>query len=250
MSMTVSWIVLTFNRAEKVRRAMLHNKEQAGACWDELVWVDNGSRDHVRTVMETSQPDVSVLLKENLGVAKGYNRAMALATKDLIVITGCDMLMPKNWLATFLNYMEKIPSTGVACMYSKPLDRVKERLRSPRDERLGGLPFRRAMPIERRCFRRSLLKDFGYLNEGFGFYGHEDCAWAQTVEKICDQKGLLYYVIPNEIAEHLGNEGCDEFNGKDDLPYHNFKYRESHDPSKQKLLTELRLQGWPAFYPY
>lgn len=40
---TVSWIVLTYNRADTVKKSLDHNFANAGAVPDELIWVDNGS---------------------------------------------------------------------------------------------------------------------------------------------------------------------------------------------------------------
>lgn len=254
--MKVSWLVLTYNRAEKVQRAITHNMRTAGRKWHELVWVDNGSIDGVRSVMQAAKPDVSVLHATNLGVAAGYNRAMALATGTHMVITGCDMLMPECWLDTMCRYFEAIPETGVACMYSGPLSWVPERARKGggdgkwlREER-GGLPIVHAMPIGRRMFSRELLRSTGYLREDFGLYGWEDCEWGHRAERVCDEKKLLYYVIPDQIAEHLGTEGVIGFDGKDEREYHAFKQAETKDPKKQEVMSRCRAQNWPYYTPY
>lgn len=254
--MKVSWLLLTYNRAEKVQRAVTHNMRTAGRKWDELIWVDNGSSDGVRSVMSALKPDVSVLHDRNLGVAPGYNRAMVLATGTHLVITGCDMLMPEGWLDTFCRYFEAIPETGVASIYSGPLSDLPERARKgkgrgdwQREER-NGLPFIHAMPIGRRMFRRELLRDAGYLREDFGLYGWEDCEWGRRVERVCDEQGLLYYVIPDQIAEHLGTEGIHGYDGKDEREYHAFKQRESNDPAKQAVLRRCETENYPYWSPY
>lgn len=253
---TVSWVVLTYNRCESVRKAITHCMEYAGEKWDELVWVDNGSVDGVRDFMRSLKPDVTILNKENLGVAKGYNRGLALSSCDYVVITGCDMLMPDGWLRTFKEYVRRIPQTGVACIYSGPLSWVPERARkgTPEElwkrETLNGLDIVHAMPIGRRILSRRLLMEIGFFHEGFGLYGWDDVVWGHRAEKICDEKGLLYYVIPDQIAEHLGTEGVMMFDGKDDFDYHAFKKKEADDRNKHKLMAELSRQGWPYFNPY
>jgi hypothetical protein len=55
--MKTSWIVLTHNRADKVAKAMQHNVACAGDIHDELIWVDNGSTDHIADVMLSYHPD-------------------------------------------------------------------------------------------------------------------------------------------------------------------------------------------------
>lgn len=250
MSITVSWLMLTYNRADKVEKSIRHNLTNAGDIADEVCWVDNGSTDNVRSVVRRLlNPDVSVLHNENLGVAKGYNRAMLLASKEYILITGCDMLMPKDWLKTFKEYVANIPDTGVACIYSQPIEKVPERRRGE-IEFVNGLPVMRAMPIGRRIYKRELLKKIGYLREDFGLYGHEDVEWGYRAERVCDEQLLRYYMIPGQIAEHLGNEGVEAFNGMDEKSYHEFKQCEVNDPHKEKLMTWCRQRKWPYYNPY
>lgn len=247
---TISWVILTYNRRETVTKAIDHCMANAGAKWDEIVWVDNGSTDGMENTLFNFEPDVAVLNNTNLGVAKGYNRGMALATKDYIVITGCDMKMPNNWLRTFKEYVEHIPQTGVACMYSRHWTEKPERIRKFGIDDVHGLPIVHAMPIERRIFRRDLLADFGYLPETFGLYGVEDLCWAYRAEKVCAEKGLLTYVIPGFVAEHLGTEGVNKADGKDSFEYHAFKQKEVQDASKLIEFERLRDLGWPKSSPY
>ncbi len=256
MSPTVSWVILTYNRAEMVDRALTHCMDNAGDKWDELIWVDNGSSfkdwSYLNAVLD---PDISIRNKTNLGVAKGYNRGLGLATKDYIVLTGCDMLLPDNWLATFKRYVTEIPQTGVACIYSKPLSECPDRMRKSYAgvwsyDSFNGLPIAHAMPIERRIFRRSLLSEIGYFPEDFGLYGYDDVAWSFRAEKVCDQMGLLYYVIPDMQSIHLGTEGASEYDGKEDAEYHRMKRKEADDQRKMLTLARRKAQGWPKFTPF
>lgn len=250
--MTVSWIILTYNRGEIVKRSVTHNFDCAGAVPDELIWVDNGSTDKIcREFMQSMDPEVSVLHNENRGVAKGYNAAMTAASKDYIVITGSDMLLPNNWLATFKEYVATIPNTGSACIYSSHWTEKPERHRKQYGiQVVNDLPLVHAMPIERRIFRRSLLTEFGYYPESFGLYGFDDIAYAHRIEKVCDEMGLLYYCIPDLVAEHLGTEGIARYDGKDAAEYHAMKQKEARDSAKRVELERLRNLGWPKFDPH
>lgn len=248
--MKVSWLILTYNRAEKVQRSVTWNMTHAGEAWDELVWVDNGSTDGVRGVMQAFSPDVSVLNPKNLGVAVGYNQALQAGTSDFLVITGCDMLMPKGWLKTMKDCFRRIPRTGIACIYSGPLHQLKERLRGPeKGEVHAGLRIVHSMPIGRRMLSRGLLEEVGYFHEGFGLYGHDDVFWGHRAEKVCKQKGLLFYSLPDHTAVHLGTEGVVGWDGKDERAYHAFKQKEVVDPKKAALMGQLSSQGWPIFNP-
>lgn len=249
MSDTISWVILTYNRRDIVEKCFAHNAENAGSTWQELIHVDNGSHDGVEDFFK-GRADVQVLNAKNLGVAKGYNRGIGLATQDYIVITGCDCLLPNNWLKTFKDYVTKIPETGVACMYSSHWTTKPERIRLFGIDDTYKLPIVHAMPIERRIFKRSLLADFGYFPEDFGLYGLDDLCWAYRAEKICREKGLLSYVIPDQVAEHIGTEGVSAYDGKDEREYHLFKQKEAFDPNKRKLLQHYRDMGWPRFSPF
>lgn len=248
-NMKISWVILTYNRLEPVKRAFVHNVENAGAPIDELIWVDNGSNDGTKEFALEQHPDVMVANKVNLGVAKGYNRAFVLATGDYIVITGCDMLMPKDWMKTLKTYLEKIPNTGVACMYSVQLDEVKERLKGER-EIVEGLPIVPALPIGRRVFSRQVLEETGYLREDFGLYGWEDVEWATRCWNACKRIGVRSYVIPDMVAEHLGTEGIKMTDGKDPIDYHKFKQDEVKDPKKMELLRWCETNNYPYYNPY
>lgn len=247
--MTVSWILLTHNRSEIVHKSFWHNFNCAGHKL-EVIWCDNGS-----SLVEYELLKKSILYRthiryvENTGVARGYNSALALATGELVVITGCDTLMPPNWLATMVGYHDTIPNTGIVSIYSKPLETVPERLRGAKIT-LNDLPVVPAMPIERRLFKRELLKEIGYFHEGFGKYGYDDLAWAGTAERVCKEKGLLTYVIPNYYAEHLGTEGIVAYDGKDAKDYHEMKAKEVAMPFKKELLQKLAEQGYPAQHPF
>lgn len=244
--MTVSWIFLTYNRAEIVRQSLEHNMATAGAKWDELVWCDNGSTDQVRDVV-MPHATTAILNKENLGVAKGYNRAMGLATGDYIVITGCDTLMPKNWLATFLEHMEN-SEAGVVCVYTRPREQVQERYQWAAIT-YDGRVYQEVWPLERRIFRRPLLSQVGYFPEDLGLYGYDDICWAKRALKVCAAQGQACYVLP-ELAVHLGTEGVSTHDGKDARAYHEFKRREVDAPHKAKVLAARELLGWPRFSPF
>lgn len=240
MSMArVSLVMLTYNRAELVARTMSHNLACAGSPIDELIWVDNGSTDDVRDVMYAYKPDVCVLNKRNLGVAKGYNRGFALATSDYIVITDDDMLMPDKWLATFRAYLLAIP-TGVACMFHEHPGLVFRRTHYAH-----GLAFHPCLPWGRRLVSRELLmKKIGYLREDFGLYGNEDIEWAHRAVRVCQREGLLTYAIAGQRPVHLG---IPEY---DPSEYVAFKKREGDDPRKKALLRKYAEENYPYYTPY
>lgn len=241
-AMRVSLVLLTYNRAALVERALKHNFEKAGASINELVWIDNGSTDSVRDVVEQYHPDVTVLNKTNLGVAKGWNRGYALTTGDHLVMVDSDFLLPTDWLVTFKIYMTAIPRSGVACILHRDLrpDYVAASTRQ-----INGFPYIPCHPVGCRFLTRDLLiAKIGYLREDFGLYGWEDVEWARRAVRVCRERRLLTYAIPNQRAEHLGTESAD------DPKYLAFKRLQGGDARKRELLRHYAEQRFPYYSPY
>lgn len=252
--MKISWVILTHNRSKTVNRAFKHNMLNAGLPdlrdhQVEIIWVDNGSRVPVEATYLNVMADVKIWNKFNLGVSKGYNRGLVLCTGDLIAITGCDRLMPKNWLSQAIRAHEAIPTTGIISYYSKPLDQVPERKRGCPNQ-MNGIEIQCAMPIEAKVFSRSLHSRIGYLKEDLGLYGWEDVLWGERAEKVTADMGLINYIFPEQIAQHLGDEGIAEWTQQDEQSYHEFKKLESQDPKKLEICQEYRRMGHPYVNPY
>jgi len=252
---TVSLMLLTWNRASVLEKAMKHSLNNAGHKWDELIWVDNGSEQFVEMVhiMAPYEPTASCFFKKNTGMQRGYNTGMSLCRSKWMILLGCDCLYPDNWLKTFMTYVETIPNTGMASMYSVPIEGVQERYRKSREiEIVNGLPILRAMPMETPCFRRDLFAKVGYWREDFGMYGWGDVEWTLRCERVLTELGLQYYVIPNQIYQHLGSEGATEFkpdNG-DTREYWEWKKQESNRPENHDIMEKCRQENYPFYSPF
>lgn len=252
--MKISWLMLTYNRHNSVQKALRHNIENAGAEWHEMVWVDNGSSKEdrwriKREIQNFGQQPVTVYCPTNRGVATGYNIAMAMASGTHMVITGCDMLMPKDWLKKMSSMFEVVPNMGIVTVYAAPIADTPERIRGE-VETIGGLRVRRCLPIGRRMLSVKLQREIGYLHEGFNPYGWEDVAWAYRAEKICKEQGAPCYNLIDDLAEHLGTEGNVGYDHKDEHEYWRWKKEQVNDPKKKQLMDDLSRAGWPKYNPY
>lgn len=244
-----SWVVLTYGRAETVRKSMIHNVNNAGRQWHEIIHCDNGSDDGVREVMAIFQPTVKIYHRENLGVSRGFNVLHALTTGTHIVLIGCDRSMPHFWLNTFAECFEKIPNTGVVSMYSQPIDKLPERVRG-KPQTINGIDIIPSMPFGARMIRKDVFLKAGYFLENLGLYGFEDILHSERTMRVCDEMGLLYYSLPNQIPLHNGDEGVNDWSGKDSKWYHEFKIKEVRDPAKQVVMAKYRKDGYPYFNPF
>ncbi len=242
--MKVSWLILTHNRNEVVGKSFEYNKANAGMVADEVILVDNGS-----TTPISLSSDVRVRNEKNRGVAIGYNQALSLARGDLLVITGCDTYMPKDWMKKMYECFEKISNTGSVAIYSKPVYQVSNRTIGE-VQVINGIKIQPALPIDRRMFTRELLKGAGFLREDFGLYGYEDVEWAYRALKWCIANDKLSYVLPDLVAEHLGTEGILAHDGKDGKEYHEFKKKQVEDPAKEAKMKWCRDNNFPYYNPY
>lgn len=248
MNSTISWCLLTFNRLETVQKSVLKNLENAGYPINEIVWCDNASTDGTREwMLNEISPDVCILNKRNVGADPGYNRCLQLARSEWIVITGCDCIMPKDWLKTFVEYAEVFPQTGIISAYSVPIDQIKERIRGPkiisRDKTII-----LSLPMGRRFFRRSLLQSIGLMREDLGLYGWGDVLWGERALIVCREKEMLCYSIPEILPESIRHEGpIGEFESEKE--YQDWKFAQVENVETLKKKDEYHKAGFPFYMP-
>jgi GT2 family glycosyltransferase len=242
---TVSLVILTRDRWRTVERCLAENIIRAGYEIDELIHVDNGSDPQLPELFaDVFEPDVQIRNKENLGVAKGYNRGLAMASKSHIVISGCDRILPRNWLYHMINSAHHIPETGVISVYSPPRFGEKDhsgRFDGPR-QILNGQEIQPGSACEARFHSREFLMGAGFFREDFGLYGFEDCEWRDRASRHAQRNGLINYILPwLGYAEHIDD-------GKDD--YEHMKQTETSDPRKPELVRWCHNNGNPHYNPY
>lgn len=256
MSTDISWALLTFNRAGTVIKAVPDMYHKSGYPIKELSWCDNGSTPLERaTIAEMLMNEVpiadstSIHNARNLGVDKGYNRAISMTTCPWILITGCDRIFPKDWLKKMVEVAESGKDVKVISVYSHTIDKLNERVRGGTYE-IGGHKVQTAMPFGARMFHRDLLKAAGYFREDFGLYGWSDIEFSERQMRVCKEKGWDYVVMLDVVAEHLGDEGSAEYKGLDPNEYWQFKQKEVKDPKKQEVLKWCAENKYPFFNPY
>lgn len=250
---SISWALLTFNRASTVEKAITQNMHSSQYDWDELIWVDNGSTEDNRLAIDSLFDETMNVTKvfnpKNLGVDVGYNRAMALSKSDWILITGCDRLMFDGWLSKMVKVLSENPKVKVLSIYSHPIEKLSERKRGEVHER-SSFKVCSAMPFGARIFHRDLLKAAGYFREDFGLYGYSDVEFAERQMRVCKEKGWEHLAFTELHATHLGDEGNSSYGGKDPEDYWKFKQAEVKDPKKQEVLNNCKANNYPYYSPF
>ncbi|MCC8145831.1 MAG: glycosyltransferase family 2 protein [Bacteroidales bacterium] len=74
----------------------------------DVIVADNGSTDDSLIYLKEHHPDIIVYpLKENLGFAEGYNRALADLQYEYVVLLNSDVEVGKDWLRLAIEYLDK-----------------------------------------------------------------------------------------------------------------------------------------------
>lgn len=241
----VSLVILTWNRWKSVSQSLSTNIERAGYPIREIVHVDNGSTpDFILKFKTMFRPSVQVLHDHNQGVAAGYNRGLALATSTHVVITGCDRVLPDQWLKTWVRCFESVPETGVVACYTGAYE---ERMRGHPVDRQG-ITIQRAIPVEARMHSKAFLHLVGYFREDFGLYGFEDAEWSDRAEKRAQENGLLNYIVHDmPRAVHLPDNDFEGTLGDD---YARWKKQIHPDPWNRALWIDCHRRNSPYYNPY
>lgn len=257
--MKVSLVILTFNRWKTVQSCLTENLARAGHDVHEIIHVDNGSsfiveeKRHLADLFkEYFRPEIQIRHRENLGVAKGYNRGLLMATGSHVVITGCDRIMPAGWLKAFVDAQTKIPSTGVISCYSHPTATslagdLPKRYQGV-ERNINGVRIIPAMACEARFHSKEFLHEAGLFREDFGLYGYEDVEWVERAKRVARENGLLNYILPDlGLAEHIVDDDEQMPGGK---LYGAFKNEQNKKARDSDIAQRAFVFGNPYYNPY
>jgi len=112
---TVSIVFTNWNTRDLMRDCIASVKEKTTGLSYEIVVVDDGSTDGSVEMLRKEFPDVTVVVNEqNLGVAKAYNKGVAVARGQYIQMLNTDMLFIQNSIKVLLNFLESHPEAA-AC---------------------------------------------------------------------------------------------------------------------------------------
>lgn len=159
----------------------------------ELLVLDNGSTDKRAIEYLSKIADVFISEKQNIGVAKGFNKLLRKATGQYIALIDNDILLNKGWLKDLLYFNKQIKNSGISAIHC-----VLEK-----GEYNGNvfLP-PNGIVYSTRFFNRAFLNNAGGFDETISIYGYEDSQYC--IRSVVG--GYMNYYIPNQSSIHLGED--------------------------------------------
>jgi GT2 family glycosyltransferase len=112
----VSVIVATRNRATVLPEALASLAAQRCASSFEIVVVDNGSDDTtVDVVREWERRDERMrsVFEPEIGLSRAKNAGIRAARGRLVMFTDDDVIVPEQWIATYVDFFSRSPATRV-----------------------------------------------------------------------------------------------------------------------------------------
>lgn len=214
MAATVSVIIPTWNRGELLEECLESLREQRRRA-DEVIVVDNGSRDGTAEMLASKFPEVkTIALESNEGFSKAVNHGLRAAKGDLIALLNNDTACDPGWLGALTAAAGAHPEAGVfasrVVMYDDP-----ETIDSAGDSytRWGMVTNRghgergadrhaEMAEVFGACaaaamYRAAVIKDVGLIDENFFAY-YEDVEWSFRARLL----GHRCLYVPDAVVRH------------------------------------------------
>lgn len=256
MSITVTVIIPTYNRAEILRQTLDgYAKQRGDHRIMEIIVIDDGSKDHTRDVVAGARSPfpLKYLHQQNAGLAAARNHAFHEAKGDLLLF-GDDDIIPAPYLTAehvrghsinpgreigILGYVPWLPE-------KRPTPFMRWSSHYGPQFNFGYFPVEKALGFQYGYFcntsvYKSLLEDHGIFNETFKTYGYEDI---ELSYRLC-KKGYRIFYAPTAIGYHNKFETFDDTLTRVDKLYRSWPEFAKTEAGKSflQLWQESRVQA-------
>ncbi len=201
----------------------------------EVIVLDNASVDGSAGMVRERFPKVTLIASpENLGFARGYNRAIAAASGRHLLVLNPDTVVRPGALGRLVAFMDSHPEAGAAgpkllnsdgtlqfsCRrFPKPmvgvlrntvLGRLAPRNRFTRDYLMQDWDHKSVREVDwvsgaAICIRRETWDQVGGFDEGYFMYS-EDMDWCLSAH----QRGWRIYYLPDAVIVHRIGRSSDQ----------------------------------------
>jgi len=237
-------VISTWNKCEDVRANLLGLLAQTRP-FDDIVVVDNASKDDTAEMIRTEFPSVRLIVMPHseYGACETFNVGFASARTDLIAILDDDVVLPPNWLQRSMDRLLKEPET-TAIVSTKIIEPGMPESYSASE----AINTERYMSTFRGCAslaRTRAVRQVGGYDERLFIYGNER-------DMTCRLLNLGYRVLQYPGAEAFHKTPFGVQLGKRSLYYHArnawlgmLKYAPWRDLARMPwlVLTKVLLRG-------
>jgi glycosyltransferase involved in cell wall biosynthesis len=179
----VSVVIPTYERPDRLRRAIESVLAQRYARWELLVVDDGGQLDSRRVVEEVEDPRVKWQRIEHAGAGAARNAALSIATGELIAYLDDDNVMDVDWLYAVVWAFEHHPDVEVA-YGAIVIDDVSR----ANGQQPGGFPQAFLHPWSRARLREGNLADMGAIAHRAGL---PEARFDETLTTVADWDLLI-----------------------------------------------------------
>lgn len=114
MSPDVAILIVTYNSAEQIEECLTSVFAQRQSVAQEVIVVDNGSKDNTVELLQTRFPQVRLILPgKNLGFAAGVNLAARHATADYLLLLNPDTVILDHAIDRVVAFARQHPAHGL-----------------------------------------------------------------------------------------------------------------------------------------
>ncbi len=209
----VNIIILNWNKLDYSRNCIASIEGNTSYPNYEIILFDNGSAELGTEEFLSGVTHKVIRSPQNLGFAKGNNRAAAAADGDLLLFLNNDTVVHKNWLETMISMLHAYPKCGIVGSRLLYPDNTIQHIRVAFDHRGNCVhPFKRypadipeaLLPAECEAvtgasmlMRRETFSRVGGFDEGY-LHGSEDIDLCLKVRK----QGLKVMYCPDSVITH------------------------------------------------
>lgn len=208
-----SVIIVNYNNREDLQRCLPSLLPSLGS-QDEVIVVDNASKDGTATWLGQTYPQVRLVIsRENLGFGGGNNLGATHASGKYLVCLNPDTTVERSWLEALILVLENNPAAGLATSKILLLNDPQVINTCGNDVHISGITLCRGIGESRQSFtileevgavsgaafviRRDLFDALGGFDERFFLYMEDtDLSWRARLAGF----GCLY--VPGSIVYH------------------------------------------------
>ncbi len=226
----VSIVVLTYNNLELNKACINSILFKTAYPNYELIILDNmssdGTIDYLHKIEDLKNEKIKIIFNgKNSGFAGGNNLAIAAATGKYVLLLNNDTLVTRGWITNLVKHMENDESCGMCGAVTnsigneamipvnykncKELDHFAYLYTNSHINEIYTDVDRLAMFCT--LIRKSIIKEHGFLDEGYQVGMFEDDDYAKVIEKA----GYCFYVAEDVFIHHVNNASFNKLEAKE-----------------------------------